>query len=170
MGGSGKFSVINLGFRCWLVIPRRLHTHFSWESPAKHLLKVRSSKGLAAVEEELKEVQRAAEVVGSWKNWACDSSLWKWRRRKQCQLNITQGYEKHPNDGERWLSFSIFIPCSCDVWAQEDAWTLKFSEFNSHACYGRQLLRIDRRNYFWGEFPSRDRISPLVCNKPRIFE
>lgn len=26
-----------------------------------------SSRGLAAVEEELKEVQRIAEVVGSWK-------------------------------------------------------------------------------------------------------
>lgn len=148
VGGSGKFSVINLGLRCWLVIPRRLHTHLSWDSPAKHLRKVGSIKGLAAVEEELKEVQRTAQVLGSWKNWVCDSSLWKCRRRKQCQLNITKGYDKHPDDGERSRSFSIFIPCSCDVWAQEDDWTLILSEFNSHACYWRQLLRIDRRNYF----------------------
>lgn len=41
--------------------------HFSWDSAADHLLKVGSSKGLAAVEEELKEVQRIAKVVGSWK-------------------------------------------------------------------------------------------------------
>lgn len=33
----------------------------------EHLLKVGSSKGLAVVEEELKEMQRIAEVVGSWK-------------------------------------------------------------------------------------------------------
>jgi len=29
---------------------------------------VRSSRGLAAVEEELEEAQRIAEVVGSWKS------------------------------------------------------------------------------------------------------
>lgn len=33
----------------------------------EHLLKVGSSRGLAAVEEEVKEVQRIAQVVGSWK-------------------------------------------------------------------------------------------------------
>lgn len=40
---------------------------FRWDSPVEHLLKVGSSKGLAVVEEELKEMQRIAEVVGSWK-------------------------------------------------------------------------------------------------------
>lgn len=46
---------------------RRHNKHFSRDSPNVHLLKVGSSRGLAAGEEELKEVHRIAKVVGSWK-------------------------------------------------------------------------------------------------------
>lgn len=70
---------------------------------------------------------------------------------------------------DRGLSASLFpAAVMCELRKMTEHWYFQ-SSIVTLVIEG-SYWELTEETIFWGEFPSRDRISSLVCNKPRVFE